>query len=149
MHRTALACLILLATGCATMRGGPQQDVPVRTDPEGATVAVSCGSATGTYSTPVVVRLPRRADDCRLTVTKEGFEPETVQFTNVVSRSVWWNLAPAAIALPAAGESGHDGAFLYLLGGTALSGAAFGTDAITGAMWSQIPRGVSITLRRR
>lgn len=84
-----------------------------------------------------------------MVITKEGFESQTVQFTNVVSKSFWWNLAPAAIALPVAGESGHDGAFLYLLGGSVLTGAAFGTDAITGAMWTQIPRDVSITLRRR
>jgi hypothetical protein len=149
MHRRILVCLILVTTGCATMRNGPQQNVSVRTDPAGANVEVSCGNATSTHVTPAVVRLPRRADECRLTITRDGFESETVQFENVVSRSFWWNLAPAAIALPAAGESGHDGAFLYLLGGTALTGAAFGTDAITGAMWTQVPRDVSITLKRR
>lgn len=66
----AASCL----TGCATLDHGVTDDVPVVTDPPGATVS----SSTGTICTsPCTVSGPRR-DSFGITVAKPGYATRTV-----------------------------------------------------------------------
>ena len=136
----------LLATGCATVRDGRLQHVPVNTDPAGAEVRVTCGGTTSVHVTPVVLRLPRGAEVCNLTLTKAGYRAEKVEFSSSVNKRFWWNFVPVAIAIPISMSRGSDQAFVdFLIGGTA-TGVAFGIDAMSDAMWVLLPTEVSLKL---
>ena len=73
MRPVALALALGLA-GCATLDHGTTDDVPVVTDPPGATVS----SSTGTICmSPCTVSGPRR-DNFGITVVKPGYATQTV-----------------------------------------------------------------------
>ena len=136
----------LLATGCATVRNGRMQEVPVQTDPAGAEVRVVCGRNTSTHVTPVVLRLPRGAEECNLTLVKPGYRSEKIEFTTSVEKGFWWNFVPVGVAIPISMSRGSDQAFVdFLVGGTT-TGMAFGVDAISDAMWVLHPTEVSLKL---
>jgi hypothetical protein len=136
----------LLATGCATVQNGRYQQVPVNTDPAGAEVRVACGGTTATHVTPVVLRLPRGAEVCSLTLTKAGYRTEQVEFDTSASKRFWWNFVPVGIAVPISMSRGSDQAFVdFLVGGTA-TGIGFGLDALSDAMWVLHPTEVSLKL---
>ncbi len=131
--------MVLFAQGCATVQNGRQQEVPVDSDPAGAAVVIHCGRPQRAAVTPTTVRLPRRADPCSLTLTRPGFQPETVAFDSVPSRWVWANFA-APIAGGAVGATRQsDQAFVDHLIGVILGGLGFAVDAVTRAMWELEP----------
>ncbi len=87
----ALATLPLL--GCATMVNGTQQDVEIRPLPAGEThvkVTSLDGAVVYDGDGPANVHL-KRSEDYKLTITKPGYQPETVQIS---SGTTWWFLLP-------------------------------------------------------
>jgi hypothetical protein len=75
MRVFALVALVLVSTGCATVTGGPRQQINISSSPAGATVLLN-GKAIG--SAPQVINISRfRAPD--LTLQLEGCEPYAVQ----------------------------------------------------------------------
>ncbi|MGZ7080262.1 MAG: hypothetical protein ACXVJT_12685 [Thermoanaerobaculia bacterium] len=86
--RQTLLVLALFATGCATAVNRPTERIPVRSEPQGAVVSVDCGNAPlygGT--TPTVIEVPRTADQCGITIAKEGFAEEHIQLERQISRA--------------------------------------------------------------
>ena len=123
---TLLGCALLLCS-CATVAHGRFQQVPIKSDPEGAAVEVDCGrGAVSAGATPVVVRMPRKAQYCLVTLTHDGYEPATVTFSRRWSGWIWGNL---------------------LLGDWFLAGAA--TDLADGAFYSRAPSKARVTLAVR
>ena len=84
---SALATLFVVAA-CATIMHGTSQEVPISSQPTGATVTVD-GKLVGT--TPVGVRLPRKSSH-RIVVTLEGYQPFEILTTRKTSGWVWGNL---------------------------------------------------------
>ena len=136
---TMLFAIILLAQGCATVRNGSHQEVMVVTDPAGASVEVRCGKPQPAAVTPTTVRLPRRADECSLVLSREGFQPETVVFDSSPSRWVWGNFAAPVAGGVIGATRQSDQAFVDFLVGALIGGVGFGVDALTGAMWEFEP----------
>ena len=139
MNLKAVVAVVLFTQGCATLHHGRHQEVPVVSDPPGATVEVRCGKAQPPAVTPATVRLPRRVEECSLTLTRPGFQSETVVFHSSPSRWFWANFAgPIAGGMSGATRQ-SDQAFIDFLIGAVLGGAGFGIDALTGAMWELEP----------
>lgn len=74
MMRVPLLLAALLLGGCATLDNGTEDDVPVVTDPPGATVSASTGTI---CTSPCTVSGPRR-DGFAVTVSLAGYAPQTV-----------------------------------------------------------------------
>lgn len=118
---TALAAILALSSGCASITRGTKDTLVVESDPAGADVKLSTGL---TGKTPASFKLPR-GKDLVVTISKEGFETLSV---NVTSQVV------------GAGSAGMAGNLLF--GG--LIGA--GVDASTGAMKDLKPNPVKVKL---
>ena len=76
----SLLSMMLLVTGCATIMRGPDQDIPVITDPAGARVSVSGQN----YTTPATLKLKRKFDYI-VQFSKEGYESNSVLITKSTS----------------------------------------------------------------
>ncbi|HET9426243.1 MAG TPA: hypothetical protein VFO55_12820 [Gemmatimonadaceae bacterium] len=140
----------LLLTACSTIRHGRFQEVRVESEPVGAAVAADCGNApVSSGRTPVTLRLPRRASSCTITVSHDGFRPQTVTLASSLNRSFWGNLGPASAGAVAGMAQSSDQTFLSLVGGSAITGAGMGIDAMTGALWSWSPGVVNVRLTAR
>lgn len=112
---TSLLCTLL--PGCASIIHGTRQKVAVSTNPPGATVS----DGETTVQTPGSLNL-KRNEDYVLTITKPGYETETVKVTHVISGAVAGNL---------------------LAGGL----IGWGVDAISGAQWRLEPETITVNLR--
>jgi len=120
MIRRILAIIILLSlSGCATLITGPNQKVPVSSNPDGATVQVD---EKDTYTTPAKIRLKRNRDHT-LTFTKEGYRPETVKLVHTISGAIAGN------------------AVLFGLAGLA-------ADNLSGAQFKLIPTSVHVDMKK-
>jgi hypothetical protein len=143
--KTFLA-VVIFTQGCATVHNGRHQEISVITDPAGATVDVRCGKPQPAAMTPATIRLPRRADECSIVLTRSGFQPRTVVFDSSPSKWVWANFA-GPIAGGAVGATRQsDQAFVDFLAGALVGGAGFAVDALSGAMWELEPARVEVEL---
>jgi hypothetical protein len=80
MRRVFIALLVLTQFACATAQRGRYQSVAIDSDPLGARVELDdCGrAAPASVITPAVIKVSRRATNCRLTFSLENREPRTV-----------------------------------------------------------------------
>jgi len=130
---------VLFTQGCATVHHGRFQEITVVSDPAGASVEVRCGKTQPAVVTPATVRLPRRAEQCSLVLTRPGFQSETVVFDSKPSVWVWANFAGPIVGGVSGTARHSDQAFVDFFLGALLGGAGFGIDAMTGAMWELEP----------
>jgi hypothetical protein len=134
-----LIAVVMFTQGCATLHNGRHQNVSVVSDPAGATVEVRCGKAQPAAVTPATVRLPRKVEECSITLSKPGFQSETVVFATSPNRWFWANFAGPIIGGTSGATRHSDLAFIDFLVGAFIGGIGFATDAITGAMWELEP----------
>jgi len=81
-------CIGVLGTGCGTIVHGTTQIVPIATIPAGATVQIDNGV---TLTTPTQTKLERKRDYI-LTITKLGYQTQTIPLNSVLSGWVAGNL---------------------------------------------------------
>jgi hypothetical protein len=89
----SLALLAVFSVRCASIAHGSHQQIPVSSDPPGARVEVAC--ATGTFNappTPAEITLKRNRANCNVTVSKEGYRPETFSLSREVSGWYFGNI---------------------------------------------------------
>ena len=103
--------------GCASIVNGTRQEVSISSSPSEA--MVSDGEVT--IKTPGKISLKRDKDHV-LTITKPGYETESVRIVRVISGAVAGNILA--------------GGFI-----------GWGVDAVSGAQWRLEPETVAITLR--
>jgi hypothetical protein len=116
--------VIVVLSGCATVAHGRYQQVPISSNPSGASVDVDCGlGPVPAGQTPVVVKMPRKAQFCVVTLTHDGYKPSTITFGRRWSGWVWGNL---------------------LLGDWFLAGAA--ADLVDGAFYKRAPEKARVTM---
>jgi len=139
MNLKTFLAVVLFTQGCATLHHGSHQEISVVSDPPGASVEVRCGKPQPAAMTPATVRLPRRAEECSLILTRPGFRSETVVFESSANRWVWANFAGPIIGGGIGATRHSDQAFIDFLLGALLGGAGFGIDTMTGAMWELEP----------
>jgi hypothetical protein len=121
MKIMVVAALALLLGGCATITRGTTSDVQVKSTPEDADVRTSYGM---TCRSPCTLKVPRK-DEFSVTISKPGFDPQTVDIKTKVAGT------------GAAGFAGN-----ILLGGV----VGMVTDAATGATLEHFPNPVDVTL---
>jgi hypothetical protein len=153
--RTILSSITIAAftLRCATVNDGTYQRIAVSTEPSGASIAVDCGSAAHHVrkTTPATIKVPRRADPCKLLVTKEGYENESIALKRVVSPRAYSNFHLAAAGVEAMSDDCCDSdwfAFLALLtaGSAAVGAVGMTVDRATGAIFEHTPEVVSLVL---
>jgi hypothetical protein len=135
MKRTlVLAVLAVNLAACATVQHGPVQRIPVDSDPAGAVVYTEdCGpGSTREARTPGVIWVSRRAARCALTFTAPGYQLERVVLTREIAQEFLDNID-------------FLDADSFFIGGF-LTGAGFGLDALTGALFEQHPNHVFVSL---
>lgn len=104
-------------TSCASIIHGRRQEVSVTSNPAGAVVSDGRSS----WTTPAVISLKRKQKHI-LTVSKPGYETQSIELHRVISGAVAGNL---------------------ILGGL----PGWGVDAISGAQWRIIPETIAVQLR--
>jgi hypothetical protein len=161
MRRLLLLLLALVTVRCATVTLGRYQTVPVESNPSGAAVRVSCGDYERDAGvTPVKVELLRKAETCTLTLTKDGYEPETVEFQRGRSAMVYGNIVPgfftgtltgAGAGLVAVLAEASDEVIIGAFAAGFATGAGLPAlvDEATGAMYKHQPERVEVALRPR
>ena len=159
MRRPGILLLLCLA-GCASVVNRPYEEIPVTSDPPGAVVSVECGDAPvygGT--TPTVIVASRLAETCGITVAKEGFAEQHINFERQESKATRANEVPgfvtgallSVVALVITWDTPHvDGDFVmgaYDAGHAAGSAAGNAVDRKTGAAFKWVPGAVNVTLQ--
>lgn len=121
---------------------------------------VRCGTARTKATTPVAVRVPRRALPCDVALSKEGHAGRVVTLGRRVSRKFWMNLLwmpSLAAAAYAGGESDcNEAGFLcttreedavgFFVLGIIPGGIGMAVDAASGAMYQRLPESIKETL---
>lgn len=115
----ALVPVAVVLAGCQTVVNGFTQPIAVTTSPPGALVQIE---GLPVQMTPAVVRLPR-GTDAVITITKAGYEPQTVTVTSTLANGS--------------------------LGQTIASGAVVGAaiDLASGAAYRLTPDKIELTLK--
>ena len=111
--------------GCASVTRGTTENISISSTPAGATADITGLDIPTACVTPCVVQAKRNAD-ITVTVSKEGYEPQTIPLTKEI---------------PGAGAAGFAGN--VLLGGL----VGMGVDAATGAALDHKPNPVIVTLQ--
>jgi hypothetical protein len=127
-------------TACATVAHGPHETLIIESTPDGASVELRCDSLVRHAVTPTKITIPRRATDCALRVTKEGYAPADAIAQRGPSPWYWMNFI--GVAMLPLGLS--DGSPVSVSGDTGLAMIAGGIgglilDAADGAMWRHKP----------
>jgi hypothetical protein len=117
-----LALTSTLCVSCASLTRGSHDKITVQSTPAGADVRFSNGM---TGVTPGQFKLPRK-DDVNVTVSKSGYESQTVQLRSMISKG------------GGAATAGN-----VLIGGI----IGIGIDAATGATKDLFPNPVIVTLQ--
>jgi hypothetical protein len=111
---------LLLLTGCATVLKGPDQEVPVASDPSRASVFVD-GVRHGT--TPMKLNL-RRKNSYVVTLELQGYESESVTLNPSIGGAVAGNIIAGGLI-------------------------GWGVDASTGSQYNLHPDSINVRLRPR
>jgi len=152
--------LLLSLAGCASVVNRPYEEIGVTSDPPGAVVSVDCGDAP-VYGgiTPTVIYASRLAETCGITVAKEGFAEQTINFERQESKATRANEVPGVItgallsvvALAITWDTPNvDGDFVvgaYNAGHAAGTGAGNAVDHKTGAAYKWVPSIVQVKLQ--
>jgi len=125
MRLLGVVALAAALAGCASVTRGTTESISISSTPPGAEATVTGLDNPTSCVTPCAVIAKRNAD-ISITVTKEGFQPETVPLTKEV---------------PATGVAGFAGN--VVAGGL----VGMGVDAVTGAAQDHKPNPVIVTLK--
>jgi len=109
--------VLIFSSGCATIMHGKTQDISVTTNPAGADILVDSQKH---YQSPAMLSMSRK-DGHIVEISKEGYQPETVEIGQTMSLATF---------------------------GDVLAGGIIGytVDAITGAQCQLVPDKINVTL---
>lgn len=138
--------ILLLTTGCATVWKRADERIAVESTPSGADAAIHCaGDVRGNGVTPARITIPRRADGCVLSISKQGFATTVVPLERGYNAAFWSNFATFPVLTLAffLGGGGGDGG-VPAAGLTALLG--FGVDRGNGRGYRHFPDEINAKL---
>ena len=70
-----IVVLIIISAGCGSLTHGTWQEIPISSNPDGATVIIN-SKVEGT--TPITVKLKRKTKEYNVVVAKKGYMPFTM-----------------------------------------------------------------------
>ena len=156
MKGTIAALAALLTAGCGSMFHGATQSITVNSAPPCATARGTCNDGSAVEATtPGTLLLRRNAEGCSITVSKTGYESQTVALARGKSGSMIANVPTSLVSAIGGGIAG----IIVCHGSSNIAGGCFGAgallgllvpgylDARTGAMYTQRPERVDVTLR--
>ena len=148
MWRRTLPLLALFAASCATVTTGRHETITVTSSPSGADATLLCDRHSALEKTPAKMVIRRNAGDCKLTISKEQFEPKVITIEQGVNPMYWANMifvpiGPSSAFLIAGGNSQERALGVGLLGAAAV---IFGTDFYTGAVHVHRPGTIDVVL---
>jgi len=122
--RKLLTLALVFSVNCGTIIHQTTQNIPVTSEPPGASVNVACGDVENPPNlvTPVKVEVHRKPDFCYISLEKEGYERADVHLEKTMSA-------------------------LYI--GNVVIGGIIGfiVDGVNGAMWNRTPGKVDVKLK--
>ena len=86
--KSLIIFIVVSIGGCATIVNPNYVQVPVTTEPPGATIKV----AGREYTSPASVYCPRGAGDFTMTIAKDGFNPVSIILEESLDGWMWGNL---------------------------------------------------------
>jgi hypothetical protein len=128
----------LLFCSCATIAHGRWQQVPIQTDPPGATVVVD-GTPAGV--TPMVLRVPRRHRGVDVRLERVGYRPVSITLTPDLSA---WVAGDLGLGASQALNQGVKNSEQQAIAGGVMLGLGLGVDVATGAAFTYDPLRVSL-----
>lgn len=152
MRCVALLLIECLLSSCATIRLGHDEVIAVDSNPSGASTTIKCaGNVSVSGTTPARLTIPRKAEECRVSVEKSGLRPQNVPLERGFNSAYWMNFLPASgfpLAFIAAFSDGGSEAAAGALFGAGIAGAAgLIIDRVTGAMYDHNPNVIKVTLQ--
>ena len=152
MKRLLAVVLATQMTACATVAHRPIERVSVRSNPAGADAVIECAGGVRAHGvTPASIGIPRHAEECVLSITKDGMVPQKIHLQRAVSGKYWGALwtAAGAVAGLAVMSSESDGLEYgaILLGPPLVYGlTSAAIDASTGRRWLHEPDEIDVRL---
>lgn len=154
-----VAVAAVAALRCGTITHGAMQQLPVTSNPPGATARATCNDGTTVeVTTPGTIPLRRNADGCSVVVSRSGYESQTIMLRRGKSAAMFANVGTSVLTMlggvltgaiaGAAVNHGNDSA----INTGAVAGGIIGLllpgwlDARTGAMYTQHPDKIDVTL---
>jgi len=141
-----------LLSSCATITNGTHEVVSVDSNPSGAQATIKCNnkiSVSGT--TPAKLTIPRKAENCRVTVAQNGMKTESMEIERGFTSSFWLNFVPAAGlgvgTIAAFTGNGSDAVISGLFIAGFAGGIGFLVDRVSGAMYDHNPNVIKVTLQ--
>ncbi|MDQ6799733.1 MAG: hypothetical protein M3041_02745 [Acidobacteriota bacterium] len=117
---------LLLSTGCATVLKRSGEPIAVESTPIGADAVIQCaGDVRATGVTPARLTIPRVANGCALSISKQGFTTKIVPLERGVNAAYWTNFT----LLPGIGLALFVGSGK---GSSDIGAAVFGTVGLSG-----------------
>lgn len=146
---------VLALFSCATILTGTHETIAVTSTPTAANATLTCASGERHEGiTPMTVSIRRNAGECRLEVSKDGFQPAATTIISGVNGAFWGNFATSPL-VPVALVAVNG--FLYTRpdntsrtwGAVALLTVAGSwlTDVRTGAMHRHTPDKIDVALK--
>ena len=97
MRCVALLLIECLLSSCATIRLGHDEVIAVDSNPSGASTTIKCaGNVSVSGTTPARLTIPRKAEECRVSVEKSGLRPQNVPLERGFNSAYWMNFLPAS-----------------------------------------------------
>lgn len=107
--RVVILSSYLVVTGCATIVNGRYINIPVETNPGGATIKVDGRE----YISPAVAKVRRRREGAEISIVKEGYKSEKIHLESKMSGWVMGNMAIFVIGMAFGGIDFGTGAAYY------------------------------------
>jgi hypothetical protein len=152
MMRLAAVVFATQLTACATIAHRPTERISIRSNPPGADAVIECaGGVRASGVTPASIGIPRHAEECVLSITKDGMIAQMIPLKRAVSGKYWGALwtAAGAVAGLALMSSESDGLEYgsILLGPPLVYGlTSAAIDASTGRRWLHEPDEIDVKL---
>jgi hypothetical protein len=156
-----LLLVALFTAGCASMVNGKFQNIPVTSTPPHAAIELACPGREPAHAgyTPATLHLLRQDDGCTITLSKLGYDEETIRFERAVSPATALNVVPGTVLGAASGLFAYLGSLVVLpepiasdIGNSAFAAAASAPEAVderTGAAFELVPREIHVRLAPR
>ena len=139
---------VLLFAGCATVLKNEREAIAVDSQPAGADAVIECAGGTrATGVTPTRVTIPRSADGCVLSISKEGHRTRMVKLERGYNAAYWSNFAllpGIALAFLMTPQDHEDQVFRAINGAAGVAGAfGFLVDHQNGRGFRHFPDEIS------
>ena len=92
--KTLWLAFVPLLAGCATVLKSPVERIAVESQPAGSDALIQCaGGVRASAVTPAKIAIPRAADGCTLSISKDGYKTRIVPMERGFNGAYWSNFS--------------------------------------------------------